>query len=263
MSQAVSPLLLERYELKYLIPIDLVEPISKFAEMYCDMDHYSQISPDHYYTINSLYFDSDDFKIFNFKQTAPVDRVSLRIRSYGDDPKPPYFFEVKRKHNQIVKKLRGKVFAEDLEDFYLNFGADPKGLESKSCEAVRQFLYWTYNFQATPKVLTQYRRKAYISNVDDYARVTFDRDLRQHLEPKWNVKPRERDLVHYDNCSIFEDAASLVILELKSTTRIPYWIIDLIRFFDLKRESISKFENAMITEFSKQEQLSGSRVAHF
>lgn len=263
MNQAVSPLMLERYELKYLIHMDMVEPISRFAEMYCDMDHYSKISPDHYYTINSLYFDSDTYSIYNFKQTSPVDRVSLRIRSYGDDPQPPYFFEVKHKHNQIVKKLRGKVFAENLEEFYLNFGADPKDLASKSSEALRQFLYWSYNFQASPKVLTQYRRKAYISNVDDYARVTFDRDLRQHLEPNWNVKPRESDLVHYDNSEIFEDAESLVILELKSTTRIPYWIIDLIRFFDLKRESISKFENAMVSEFSKQEQLSGSRIAYF
>jgi VTC domain len=261
-TEAVSPLILERYELKYLIPLDLVEPISQYAEMYCEMDYYSQIEPEHFYVINSLYFDSDDFKIFNYKQLSQSNRFNLRIRSYGSNPKPPYFFEVKKKSNDVVRKIRGKVFEPDLNLFIDQILEGEIEADPKSQAAVNEFLYWNYRFQAQPKVLTQYRRKAYISTVDDYARVTFDRDLRYHHETNWNVIPNEQYLQHYDHALAFKDTQSFVILELKSTTKVPMWMIDMIKYFNLYRQSISKFENAMLSDYSHLGMFPEERIFH-
>lgn len=261
MSVAVSPLILQRYELKYLIPLELVEPISQYAEMYCDMDYYSKIEPDHFYLINSLYFDSDDFAIFNYKQQKRMDSLNLRVRSYGSNPVPPYFFEIKKKYNKIVKKNRAKVYCDNIEKFIDELkNGDQQSLSAETQKTLDEFFYWQYSFQATPKVLTQYRRKAYISNVDDYARVTFDKNLRYYPEESWSVHPVDHKMTNYDNALLFDCPESMVILELKATTRVPYWIIDLVRYFGLSQDSISKFQSAMLHEFSNEEISHGSRI---
>jgi hypothetical protein len=259
---AVSPLILERYELKYLIPLELVEPISQFVEMYCEMDYYSQIEAEHFYIINSLYFDSDDFKIFNYKQHSQANRFNLRIRSYGRAPVPPYFFEVKKKSNDVIRKIRGKVFEPDLRLYIDKILEGEIVADAKSQGAVNEFLYWKYRLNTRPKVLTQYRRKAYLSTVDDYARVTFDRDLRYHHETEWNVIPNEELMQHYDHAGAFKDTQSLVILELKSTTKVPMWMIDMIKYFNLFRQSVSKFENAMLADYSRLEMFPEERIFH-
>ena len=98
-----------------------------------------------------------------------------------------------------------------------------------------------YSYDASPVVLTQYLRKAWISEVDDYARVTFDIDLRFRPENAYNPVPGENDMVSCDHSLIFDPECS-VILELKCyTTSVPVWMLDLIRLFNLKRNSFSKY----------------------
>jgi hypothetical protein len=98
-----------------------------------------------------------------------------------------------------------------------------------------------YSYNATPKVLTQYMRKAYVSDIDEYVRVTFDIDLRYQAEEEYNMIPHEDKMVPLDNEALF-DPGSNVILELKCyTTRVPLWMVDLIRYFNLSRRSFSKY----------------------
>ena len=61
-STVTTPALLDRFESKYTIPIQLVEPIIQFILPYCSYDKYSALSPDKYYKINSLYFDTPDMR---------------------------------------------------------------------------------------------------------------------------------------------------------------------------------------------------------
>ncbi len=94
---------------------------------------------------------------------------------------------------------------------------------------------------AAPKVLSQYMRKAYVSDVDDYARVTFDIDLRYQSPEGYSLVPDEDKMVPLDHDGIFEPGCS-VVLELKcNTTLVPLWMVDLIRCFDLRRRSFSKY----------------------
>ena len=81
-----SPLLFERYELKFLIPIDLVDEISQFVEIYCVLDPYSDREPDKFYKVNNIYLDSPNY-LFLQRRLAGIDhRFNMRIRSYGDIP---------------------------------------------------------------------------------------------------------------------------------------------------------------------------------
>lgn len=250
----ISPLALERYELKYLIPLSLVEPISKFVESYCNMDYYSHISPDRYYIINSLYLDTPNLYLLRFKEMASAYNFNMRVRSYGEFPKPPYFFEIKYKIRDFVRKNRAMVPYENWYDI-LESGEIPRGISPDSLAHLREFVFMKMTYNVEPLILTQYRRKAYISHVDDYARVTFDRDLRYQEEYEWNVHPNEELLCHYDHPESFEAPGENVILELKCEKKIPLWMIDLIQRFELTSASFSKFGNSMATHLGIPEVL--------
>lgn len=243
MSVAVSPLNLERYELKYLIPLELVDPISRYVETYCHMDYYSQIEKDCFYTINSLYLDSPSLYLMRAKEMAQAYSFNMRIRSYGDGKKGPYFFEIKHKVREFVRKKRAKYMNDDWNTLFE--GNIPIGVDG--LENLMEFLNYREVYNTGPVILTQYRRKAYISEIDDYARVTFDRDLRFQEVFDWTVMPDERMMLHYDHPESFGESGACVVLELKCEKKIPVWFVDLIRRFELMGGSFSKFGNSMLT----------------
>ena len=59
--QKTIPALLQRYEMKFVIPRDMIEPISDFASVYCSLDKYSAKSPSTFYRVNNLYFDTPNY----------------------------------------------------------------------------------------------------------------------------------------------------------------------------------------------------------
>lgn len=246
MSQQVSPLNLERYELKYLISPRLIEPISRYVEAYCHMDYYSEVANDHFYTINSLYLDSPSLFILRYKESANAFSFNMRIRSYGDGNKPPYFCEIKYKIRDFVKKNRALIVNENWAEI-LDNNIVPEHLDADSKKNLENFIRVKMTYNVDPVILTQYRRKAYLSDVDDYARVTFDRDLRYQETDKWILRPSEQDLVHYDHPDAFEMPEQSVVLELKCEKKIPVWIVELIKEFQLVRGSFSKYGNSMAT----------------
>ena len=243
----VSPLFFERYEIKYLIPYRLVDPISEYVKAYCDQDYYSQISPDSFYTINSLYLDSPVLTFYHNKDGVVPKRFNMRIRSYGEDPKPPYFFEVKEKTADFVKKLRAKVKTSDIQSVFEGTNK-PEDIDMASKKNLDSFLSMAQLYNVEPKVLTQYRRRAFLSNVEDYVRITFDVDLKCKEENTFNLWPHPREMLSYDSSLIFDEGItgeSMAILELKCESRVPLWFLDLIRVFELERGSFSKYGNSM------------------
>ncbi len=231
---------IERYEAKFTIPYEMVEPIVHFLSVYCRLDEYSQKSSDRFYRVNNLYFDSPNYLFLKKRLDICDNRFNLRIRSYGDYPKPPYFFEIKQKKLNVVRKYRSAIETEDWQRFFeLPFEAK-EGVATEGSNR-NLFLSLVHSYNAAPKVLTQYRRKAYVSEVDTYARATFDIGLRYQPEEGYNVIPDEGRMTPLDNVTIFEPECN-TILELKcNTTQVPLWMIDLIRYFNLRRKNFSKY----------------------
>lgn len=244
--QAASPLFFERYELKYQIPKSLVDPISNYISAYCELDYYSQISPDGFYTINSLYLDSPQLTFFNNKESTLAKRFNMRIRSYGDHPTKPYFFEIKEKSQDFVKKRRAKVNTSNLQSI-VDGTFESHDVDLNSKKNLDRFLSFMHIYNAQPQVLTQYRRKAFFSTVEDYVRITFDAQLKFAEENQLNVWPDSKKLCHYDVADIYNaEKESLVVLELKCESRVPLWFLDMIRFFELERGSFSKYGNSIM-----------------
>ena len=239
-----TPSKLERFELKFTIPEDLVQPISDFVSIYCSLDKYSKKSDDFYYTINNLYFDSRNYLFLKKRIEGSEKRFNMRIRSYGDNSQLPYFVEVKQKNKDIVKKFRAKITEEGWQNLFNTQDFDSSN--DSEYDNKKLFFNLALYYDVEPKVLTQYKRKAYFSEVDDYARVTFDRDLKYMPETTYNLIPDDKKLNYYDNSTIFDPNCN-IILELKCyTTQVPYWMLDLIKTFNLQRRSFSKYMTGAI-----------------
>lgn len=239
-SQQEIPPVLDRYEAKYTIPECMVDPISEFASVYCALDRYSDMTEDKFYGVNSLYFDTPNYLFLHNRIDGSENRFNMRIRSYGDTPQMPYFFEIKQKKSNIIRKYRARVDNTMWRRMFENMDFATEG-DNADADNWNLFLRLAHSHIATPKVLTQYRRKAYISEVDDYARVTFDKSLRYQPEDGYNLVPDENRMVSTDNETLFDPGCS-VVLELKCyCTQVPLWMIDLIGYFDLKKRSFSKY----------------------
>ena len=255
---------LERYELKYLIPSWLVEPISDFLSPYCSLDKYSENSDDGYYPVKSLYFDTPGYLFLKKRRYGAASRINMRVRAYGDAPGQPVFFEVKHKINHMVKKYRTPFFGENWPDILNSPDTPWDGLMYSNLKTGPDlFIRLSHSYDATPKILTQYRRKAYFSTIDDYARVTFDRDLQCQIQDEYKLTPDTYGMSNYDDASTF-DPETGVILELKCyCANVPLWMLDLIRHFNLKRGRFSKYAAAMETVFLSMGYSPCDRVASF
>lgn len=111
MSEARGFSLLERFELKYHIPVSLADEIGAFLRPYCEEDYYSKITPGGFYWITNLYLDSPRWTFLSWKKAGRLDRFNMRVRAYGEHPdqEGTFHFEVKRKVANIGYKSRGTI----------------------------------------------------------------------------------------------------------------------------------------------------------
>jgi hypothetical protein len=250
---AKTPPVLDRREAKYTVPTAMIGPIEEFIAPYCEPDKYSKREPDGFYTVNSLYFDTPGYLFLRTRMARSETRFNMRMRSYGDHGAPPYFLEIKRKRGDMVRKYRGEAGARQLR--WLRHGEFPDTDETaaQDRDSVNRKLFYTiaHTYNAGPKVFTQYRRKAYFSVYERYARVTFDIRLRYAPQQSYDMAPHEKKMTGYDMETIFDPGAD-VVLELKCyASAVPVWMIDLVRTFGLQRRGFSKYISAMEPVFRR------------
>lgn len=245
--QKEIPALLERYELKYMIPHSMIGAISDYLSVYCSLDKYSENSEDGFYSINNLYFDTPNFLFLKKRLDGSENRFNMRIRSYNSISGSPCFFEIKQKSFGVVRKYRAAVFDENWKNLFKAPGYEMDNIINEHNRSNVSLFYRTaYSYQAEPKVLTCYRRKAYISDVDEYARATFDCDLRYQPMEEYTLIPDEMQMVSYDNAAVFDPECN-VILELKCyASFVPMWMLDMIRYFDLQKTGFSKYATGIM-----------------
>jgi SPX domain protein involved in polyphosphate accumulation len=243
----VVPPILERYELKFVIPEYLIEPISEFVSIYCSLDKYSRESKDLFYGINNLYLDTPHFQFLRNRLVGCENRFNMRIRSYVSDPGFPYFVEVKQKKVNVILKYRARINEEDWIDIISKSNFVPRNVASdEELSNIQLFQRLGLSYNIGPKVLTQYRRKAYVSDHEEYARVTFDLALQYMTEDRYNLSPVEEKMIPYDHPLHFDEGCN-VILEMKCyTSHVPLWMVDCIKTFGLRRRSFSKYATGVL-----------------
>lgn len=244
------PATIERHELKYAIPWRQVDSLRRFLEVYCELDHHSTLAPDNFYRINSLYLDTRGLEFLRQRIYGKDGRFNMRVRCYGEQGDAPYFLEIKRKSGTTGKKYRSVATAAEWPAIVQDpgFHIDQHD-DSKECSNKRMFLRLATTYAIEPKLLTQYRRCAYVSSVDDYARVTLDVDMKYRLQDHYSLVGGD-GMINYDNETIYARdmfTDGVVILELKSNIgQVPTWMLDLISTFDLKQQGFSKYMSSYL-----------------
>jgi SPX domain protein involved in polyphosphate accumulation len=234
----------ERLELKYLIDESTVERIRAEIEAHCAADPYSTGSaPDRPggagYTIHSLYLDSPALAFYQAKLRGDPERIKLRVRTYSDTS--PATLEIKRRHSSVIRKTRAVVdrrFVEAAANGFL----PPTPVADSQLPFLRDFAYTFAGSGAGPTLNVAYEREAYVSLVDAYARITFDRHIRVRRTSDWELCPGHDDWYSFDDHWRTDHPTLPVVLEIKcETSRVPCWVIDLIRRNELCETSFSKY----------------------
>ena len=232
---------IERYEMKYRIPPRLVGPIRDRIRRYCVPDRAGDGGR---YLISSLYVDSPRRRLYRDTMDRVPKRFKLRIRRYVGSPA---FVEIKRRIKNIVQKSRAPVAA----DLWPAVFHDPRRLHEaqlseKHQSTLVEFTNKCLALGAEPSALVRYEREAWFSTTDDYARVTFDHRLMTARPMDWSVPVDEPiGWQPIDLPARFGLPESGVVLELKATMEVPYWMTDLVGDFGLRRVGFSKYGSAV------------------
>lgn len=238
----------ERLELKYVIDEFTADQIRSSIEPYCRPDAHNRESKGHAelgshdhpgYGVRSLYLDSPALALFRAKERGDAERIKLRVRTYTDSLSDPVL-EIKRRISDVVSKTRASVDRSNVEG--VARGCFPATSDPEMQHFLNDFALTSTRLGAQPTLWVCYDREAYTSDVNTYARVTFDRQIVARRTHDWSF-----DAGSYEDWCRFDDHRSPdlrtknVVLELKCDSFIPNWITNLIQTHALKRQSFSKY----------------------
>jgi len=226
----------QRREIKYLIREDVALAVRTFVSCYLQPDEFAVGRIDNAYPVHTLYLDSNDLHTYHAAANGHRNRFKLRIRYYDDDPASPVFFEIKRRINEGIVKQRSRVHRDAV--YSLLVGASPRHehLYSGNPQHWADLLdFWQLveKIEAAPRAHNAYMREAYVTPGKATVRVTMDRAV--IIEPEFGG-----DLGTVFSMPV-EVYSGYVILELKFTERMPMWLIEMVRGFDLKSSGAAKY----------------------
>lgn len=248
--------IVSRYEAKYLIPESLALAVRDHVRGLCSPDPHT--GPDGRYLVNNLYFDTLDLRFYHdtrFKQYA---RFKPRIRFYGAEPGDTVWLEIKHKVRNVTWKVRRRADSSVLAHIFDGF---PPAAEGRAVVSLSDsFEDIVTRFGARPVLQVRYIREAFVSDLDDYGRITFDRGLccRPLVGPD-SLLSGEPYVPFDDPVSTgFPSVQSPVVLEIKTDVHVPTWVNALVRTFGLQRRGFSKYCVAL--ERALPEAVEGDRV---
>jgi hypothetical protein len=160
----------------------------------------------------------------------------------------PVFVELKKRFNDVGMKPRASV-PPDAWQAILDPAGDATvaswGLKDSKLRAVEEFRAFCLQWNLGPLVVVRYDRLPFVGRFDKGLRITLDRGLRCRPASRLEIPKDDRGFVFFDDHERFASTDSRVILEIKYDLRYPLWVQDLVRRFDLWRESFSKFANSV------------------
>ncbi len=229
----------QRFEMKYRISEAKAQQIRFFVQNYLACDSYGITQPDLSYSVNSLYLDSPALKTYRDTINGDRNRFKLRIRYYDYDDTPVYF-EIKRRHNKVIRKKRAKVHRWAVKDILTGQIPTMEHLVNDTAdefETLEEFSYLQNLLVAKPTMHVAYFREAYELEHSNAVRVTFDRNVKSNPNADMNfMDNRPGDIL------VFGDT---VILELKFTNKFPNWLQELTQLFHLRQESAAKYVDSI------------------
>jgi hypothetical protein len=227
-----------RREFKYLLPPAMLPELRAQLAGRCTRDPHA--GADGTYLLRSLYLDTASLSLYRANEREDAARFKARIRTYPEAPNSPVFAEIKGRQGDVIRKTRAVLTAHSWRDAIAGRLAGP------ATAALSAFVIRYHRHHLLPMTLVQYRREAFVSQHDVYARVSIDSEIvcsranTLSLEPQLGWQP-------VDNAVRSSTKGSICVLELKWAELAPAWMIALVRRLELLRHSFSKYCYSMLT----------------
>lgn len=180
------------------------------------------------YNIRSLYFDSYSDKDFYDKLAGLENRKKIRLRIYSCDDKKAKL-EIKRKYGDSQEKKTALIDREDAEELIKQ---NYEVLTKYDSDVVSMIYNIMKIDRVRPVVLVEYKRKAFIHPMNNI-RLTLDSEIKSS---ETNFDLFNQDVVLSPTNDYYQS-----ILEVKYNGIIFKWITDVLNYYDLNRQSYSKY----------------------
>ena len=230
---------IRRYELKYTITEQMASEIRDYIKNICSMDK-NVPKGDKGYIVNNLYFDTYDLKFYHDTKFKKMNRYKARARFYGEKAVDFIWPEIKYKIDSVVWKKRYNIPIKEWPALFNQENITfTQPLIKKQLDTFDNIVYW---HDAQSILHVRYFREPYVSEIEEYARVTFDRQLCcRRTNGNISLEYNEQDMFYYDDPVTTKHIDSPVILEIKVENHVPYWAIEMIRKFNLMQRGFSKY----------------------
>lgn len=240
------PATIARHESKFPVPAARMPALLDDIGVFCEADRHATTGPDGLYTIDSLYFDSQDFILYRLTEEDAAIRSKVRVRTYlspaGRSSQAK--LEVKFKRGPIVTKTSASVPTADWHRRLLDPAAAPRMRDAESQDAFDKFAMEVLRYRVYPRLLVRYQRAAFFSRLEDYVRITFDRRICAQPHQRLDFEADERGWFDIDMAKQAGDD-SHVIMECKFQQAPPRWLVDVLRRHRLVQSSFSKYGQAV------------------
>lgn len=225
----------QRYELKYVLTHKEHAQLLAAIRPFMNYDKHS--FADGTYNVVSLYFESFDNKVYNETINQALFRQKLRLRVYNHaDLTSDAFIEIKQKYKKVVNKRRTILPLQHAYDV-LYKAYDEKRLNSipaSNKQILHEALFFKSFYNLFPTLIVSYDRQALFGTLlgEEDLRLTFD----------YNLTCRSHDLAveNGPHGELFTDVDT-VILEVKVSQAVPFWLARILSDFEFTRQGFSKF----------------------
>ena len=211
-----------RYEKKYLLTHTQRDALMARIGAHLKQDAYPV------YTICSLYYDTDDYRLVRASLERPIYKEKLRVRSYGvPDTGGAVFVELKKKYDGVVYKRRVTAPLPQVAPFLAGRLAD-----GAFGQIGREIDWFQRRNHAVPKAFIAYDRAAFAGVENAALRVTFDTGLR------WRAEALDLTRGDWGQPLLPEDA---VLMEVKLPGACPLWLSRALSELAIYPTSYSKY----------------------
>jgi len=216
---------MKRVEMKYLLSPEQTVFLRERLKGHMEPDQYGRS------TIESLYYDTPNYRLIRASVEKPLFKEKIRLRSYGiATESSPVFLELKRKAYGVVYKRRVQTTIPLVEKFFSGDGdICAPGQINSEITAFRDFYK-----ELVPSCLIIYERTAYFEPGGDL-RLTIDENPRYRLD---RLSLTEEP----DGIPLLGDG--MTILEIKVQDAMPLWLAAILSEGKISKGSFSKYGEA-------------------
>lgn len=219
-----------RYENKYLLDGEAYARVIDIMDTRMELDFYNENRGA--YTIDNIYYDTDDDFLIRTSLSKPKYKEKLRLRAYGvPEESTKVYLEIKKKLDGMVNKRRTALRLNEAYEF-VRTGIPPDIKEYMNGQVVKEITYFLSIYSLKPKVYIAYDRIAYFEKGNPDLRISFDTNIRTR---RYDVHLEYGD---YGERLLGDD---VYLMEVKTPRAEPLWLVHMLTGLDIKRSNFSKY----------------------